>query len=211
MERTITVKGVGTVSASPDNIEIYITLNARKKDYKTAVENANQKFFALESELKNVGYEKGSLKTLSFNVHAAYEYQKNERVFAGYDVSYCLRLDLNMDKGLLARTMDALSGCDADAALDIKFTAKNKEALKAALLRSAAENAKKNAAILCEASGVTLGQLVKINYSHSEPNFCSPTAYSTDNALRCAKGAAPEITADDIKLTDSAEFVWEIS
>ncbi len=212
MERTITVKGVGKVSASPDNIEISITVSSVNKNYKTAVDTANKKLSALRDALEKTGFERERLKTVRFDVHAVHKYKNSENVFVGYSVDHSLSLELDMDKELLASTIDALSGCDADTNFNIRFTVKDKDALKSKLLRAAAENARENALILCEASGVTLGELIKINYSWSELNICSPTAYSMGERLRgVCNEAAADITPEDINLSDSAEFVWEIS
>lgn len=212
MERTITVKGVGKVSASPDTIEISITISAIDKDYKTAVDSANRKLQALRSALKEVGFDTKQFKTEWFDVHAEYQYQNNEKVFTGYSVNHALKLEFGMDKELLARTIDALSISDSDTDFNINFTVKDKETLTAQLIRSAAENARKNALILCEASGVTLGALQKINYIGSKLNICSPTAYSNGGRLRgISNEASADINPENISLNDSAEFVWEIS
>jgi len=211
MERTITVKGVGKVSASPDIIEISITVCAADMDYKTAVDISNKRLSALRNALEKTGFDKERLKTVRYDVHAVHQYKNNENVFMGYGVNHSLKLELDMDKELLAKTIDALSGCDADTNFNIRFTVKDKDALTARLLKSAAENAKENALILCEASGVALGTLLKINYSWSELNICSPTAYSMGERLRGVCNDAADITPEDIDLSDSAEFVWEIS
>ncbi len=211
MERTITVRGAGKVSVSPDTIEINITISAVDKDYKTAVDSANRKLRALKSALKEAGFDTKQFKTDWFDVHAEHQYQNNENVFAGYSVNHALRLEFGMDKELLARTIDAISISEADTDFNIRFTVKDKETLAAQLLRSAAENARKNAIILCEASGATLGALQKINYSCSKLNIQSPTAYSNAGRLRgISNVASADIIPEDISLNDSAEFVWEI-
>ncbi len=210
MERTITVKGVGSVSASPDTIEIMITLSVRDKDYNAAISGANKRYGLLEDALAAVGFKKGALKTVNFSVRPAREYKREKSVLVGYDVVYSLKLEMAMDKELLANTLNAISGCDSNVDFDVKFTVKDKEALKAALLRSVAENAEKNAKILCEASGVALGKLVTISYSWSEMSTYSPTTYVRELKLCDSQCGAPEITPEDIRLNDSAQFVWEI-
>lgn len=54
---------------------------------------------------------------------------------------------------------------------------KDKEAVDAALLDSACANAKAKAEILTKASGVTLGELVSIDYNWGELHLYSPTHY----------------------------------
>ena len=54
---------------------------------------------------------------------------------------------------------------------------KDKEAVDAAPLDSACANAKAKAEILTKASGVTLGELVSIDYNWGELHLYSPTHY----------------------------------
>ena len=59
----------------------------------------------------------------------------------------------------------------------MQFTVKDEEAVDAALLDSACANAKAKAEILTKASGVTLGELVSIDYNWGELHLHSPTRY----------------------------------
>ena len=70
------------------------------------------------------------------------------------------------------------------------------------------------AEILCRASGVELGQLISIDYNWGELNIISRTSYEMEDCLMSpasmGKCCAPEIEPDDIDVSDSAAFVWEI-
>lgn len=87
------------------------------------------------------------------------------------------------------------------------------QAVDAALLQSACANAKAKAEILTKASGVTLGELVSIDYNWGELHLYSPTRYEMDEACMMRASAAPtamDIEPDDIDVSDSVTFVWEI-
>ena len=82
-----------------------------------------------------------------------------------------------------------------------------------ALLREATINAKKKAELLCEASGVTLGQLLTIDYNWGELNIYSDTRYDmAEDCLMALPTSATsiDIEPDDIDVRDTATFVWEI-
>ena len=67
--------------------------------------------------------------------------------------------------------------------------------------------------ILTKASGVTLGELVSIDYNWSELHLFSQTQYDMEDACMRMASAAPtsiEIEPDDIDVSDSITFVWEI-
>ncbi len=74
------------------------------------------------------------------------------------------------------------------------------------------ENAKRKAQVLCSASGHQLGQLLSISYNWAELNIYSKTDFQLDDC-ECEDGVCYEpmaINPDDIKVSDSASFVWEI-
>ncbi len=85
-------------------------------------------------------------------------------------------------------------------------------AVSDALLRSAAESARSKAEVLAAASGVRLGDLVKVWYSWGDRDFASPTAFAMGNGLMKAERAkvSMDFAPENIDLTDQAPFTWEI-
>lgn len=73
MKRTITVKGVGSVSAKPDYITLTLSITEKDMDYEKALEGAARRIAQLEGAAEGAGFEKGALKTLHFNVSTQYE------------------------------------------------------------------------------------------------------------------------------------------
>ena len=68
MQRTITVKGIGNVSAAPDYVVISMSLEAQSMNYDETLEFAAKKIEYLNTSLKEIGFEKKSVKTTNFNV-----------------------------------------------------------------------------------------------------------------------------------------------
>ena len=216
MTRTITVKGVGSFKAKPDYVVISMNIESKDKDYAKAVENANKRINILEQTVSGIGFEKGSIKTTRFGVSAQYENKKDaggsfKRVFAGYSCSYSLKLGFDFDSGRLAETLTSIAKCEAEPMLNISFTIKDPANANEELLTSAAKNARRKAEILCAASGEELGRLISINYDWSEPNFVSRAMYDAGaECMSMMRNAVPQMEPDDIELSDSAAFVWEI-
>lgn len=75
--RTITVKGVGSVSARPDYITLSLGIETQEKECGDAIQKASERINNLEAAIQNVGFEKGDLKTTSFHVSTAYESVKD--------------------------------------------------------------------------------------------------------------------------------------
>lgn len=189
---------------------------SKAMEYVKSVENANRRIEMLQSTVVSQGFAKEDLKTLSFSVNTNYEGETDEHgryrsVFAGYVCRYTLRLSFDMDAKRLARTLTALSESGADAEFSIKFTVKEPERVSAELLRSATENARQKAEVLCAASGAKLGTLIKIDYDWTDINVYSPSVYKMEMERGvAAAGSVPEFEPENIESNDLATFVWEI-
>ncbi len=218
MPRTITVKGMGRVTTSPDYVVISMSLMAQDNDYDETMELAAKKIEYLNASLEEIGFEKKSVKTTNFNVRTDYERVKDRNgnyksVFNGYICSHRLKVEFDFDTKRLAQTLYAISKCLAEPELSISFTVKDPSAVNKELLKSATINAKEKAQILCEASGVELGQLLTIDYNWGELNIVSHTDYMLEEkcmAMPVGGLADVEIEPDDIDVSDTATFVWEI-
>ena len=217
--RTITVKGTGKVSARPDYIVLSLNIEALSETYDRAMTDASERIKELQDAAVFVGYEKSDMKTTSFNVQTRYENVKDrqgnyKREFAGYACSYHLKLAFDFDSKQLAKVISAIANCGAQPEISIAFTVKNPERISEELLINATENAKTKAEILCKASGNALGQLLNIDYNWGELNVFSRTSYDVEDCIQplmaMSKCAAPEIEPDDIDVSDTVSFTWEI-
>ena len=219
MSRTITVRGVGSVSVKPDYITLSMTIDSQDKSYDRAMEEAARRIDILQDATVSVGYKKDALKTASFNVETRYENvidrQGNyKREFSGYACIYRLKLSFDFDSKQLARVISVIADSGAKPELSIAFTVKSPAKVNEELLISAAENTKAKAEILCKASGNKLGELLSIDYNWGELNIVSRTTYEMEDCIppmmAMSKCAAPEIEPDNIEVSDTVAFVWEI-
>ena len=76
MSRTITVKGVGKVSAKPDYVVLSMTLEVLDKDYNKAMDTAAEHIRLLTGALEEAGFEKNSIKTTDFQVRTDYTHDQ---------------------------------------------------------------------------------------------------------------------------------------
>lgn len=218
MARTITVKGMGRVTASPDYVIISMNMESHEQEYEATMELAAKKIEQLNASLEEIGFEKKSVKTTNFNVRTDYERVKDrsgdyKSVFNGYICSHRLKVEFDFDTKRLAQALYAISKCLAQPELSISFTVKDPSAVNKELLKSATANAKEKAQILCEASGVELGELLTIDYNWGELNIVSHTDYMLEEkcmAMPVGGLADMDIEPDDIDVNDTATFVWEM-
>ncbi len=217
MPRTITVKGIGKASAKPDYVVLSMHLESQNMEYEETMHSASLRIQHLTETLVSLGFDKADLKTTNFNIETDYNSEKDRngnyhRVFNGYKVIQDLKLAFDFDTSHLATALSAISGCISNPELFIRFTVKDATAINEEMLRSATVNAKRKAEILCEASGVELGQLVAIDYNWGELDIYSHTQYEMADECMAAPMMARsiEIEPDDIETNDTATFVWEI-
>lgn len=215
--KTIRIKGTGKVSQKPDLITVSMQLSSEDKAYDKATEKAAEKADLLNRAVGGIGFSDGSVKTVGFHVRTKYESRKTENgnyenVFCGYVCQQALKIEFDFDTARLAEVLSALSECMAAPELSVAFSVKDPDALRKELLRSAAQNAREKAEILCAASGVRLGELLSIDCERGEGDAVSDTEYTVDS--RMAKLTAPlcavNMEPDDVRASDAAVFVWEI-
>lgn len=219
--KTITVKGVGKVSAPVDTVELSFRLWAKDKDYDAALEASASKVEALEQALRAAEFPAEDFQTVGFHVNTEYESECDEKgnyrsVFSGYCCSYDQLLRFDFDAARLGEALAAVAESKAQPELQVRFTVREPEKLEAELLRSAAEGARARAEILCAAAGKSLGELQRIDYDLSHLDFRSETMMDMDEALPMAangkakRSFAASLRPQDIDLQDTAVFVWEL-
>ena len=72
MPRTITVKGIGRVSAKPDTVVVSMSLDSCVMDYDKAMEIASVNIQDIIRTLTDAGFEREDVKTTNFNVETNY-------------------------------------------------------------------------------------------------------------------------------------------
>ena len=217
MNRIITLKGTGNVSVKPDLIIITMNLESHKIDYEETMQLAAESIRILQNAIETVGFDKKELKTTNFNIRVHYQSYRDKnddykKRFDGYICEQGLKLEFDFNTDLLSKVLNAVGKAPVEPNLNIQFSVKNKEAVNEELLIRATENARKKAEILTKASGVTLGDLISIDYNWEEIHMYSNTRFmmNEDSVMPLKLSAAPDIEPEDIDVSDTVTFVWEI-
>ena len=216
MNRIITVKGTGNVKVKPDLIVITMSLESIHLDYNRTMKLAAEAVEGLLKAIQSLGFVKTDLKTTNFNISTHYEsYRDNDNnyksKFDGYLCEQGLKLEFDFDTEMLSKVLTTISKVNIEPRLNIQFSVKDKDAVSEELLVSATENAKHKAEILAKASGVILGDLISIEYNWGELHLYSQTRYAMeDQLMKFSEASAPSIEPEDIDVSDTVSFVWEI-
>ncbi len=218
-KRTITVKGIGKVKLKVDYIVISLELSSLNKDYEKTMSLASSKLNSLTNSLVDAGFEKQEIKTAKYEVQPVYESIRDEQgnyrdEFLGFKCVHMLKLSFDFDMPILNKILLAITKSEANPKIHISFTVKDQTKISDEVLKLSCEDAKRKAEILCNASGYSLGALLKIDYNWNESYFESRTRY--ENTAMFARHKiflnedADNIEPEDIEVSDSAVFIWEI-
>ena len=218
MERTISVRGTGTVRLRPDTVRLTVRTEVRDLDFTICMTQAQVHQEELTAAVERCGFRAEDLKTVTSRIHPEYETVEDRpghytQAFSGFCMEHELELRFPLDPETLGAAFEAVSACGSVMHCSVNYELADPDAAREQLLAEAARDARRRAEILCSASGVRLGELLHIGYQF-DGNDGIPAASC------CADGAAPKLlrafgavntVPDDICLTDSAEFIWAIS
>jgi len=219
MKEAIKVTGKGKVFVKPDLIQLSISIEGIYEKYEEALKESSKQTEQLKSCLEQAGFSKEDLKTLSFHVNTQYENyrdKKNEwkKKFVGYKFTHAMKIEFEANNRLLGKALYALAQCPAKPEFQITYRIKDEEAAKNLLLKKAVEDSKKKAKILAEAAGISLGDIISIDYSWEEIHFTSSPvdrmAVPRMLAEDCSAGYDINIEPDNIEVSDTVTVVWEI-
>ena len=219
MERTIRVTGKGVMPVKPDMIRLLLTLEDMYGTYEKTLEQSTAQVEILKDCFEKLGFQRTDLKTLNFNVDTEYEsYQDHQKTwkrrFLGYKFIHRLKIEFGADNKCLGHVLYALTHAPIKPEFRINYTIKDAESAKNLLLGKAVADSREKAKVLTEVAGVTLGDIITIDYSWGEITFLSePMERCMSLAEDCCMEEDSydiDIEPDDIDVTDTVTVVWSI-
>lgn len=218
MERTIRVTGKGKISVKPDTISLIIDANGVFDDYETAVKKSAEETAELRMAVESAGLAPGDLKTSSFDINTEYESFHDRdgnfrRRFVGYKYQHSCSINFPKDNEQLGRLLYALAKSKVNVEFSIRYIVKDPEPVKNELLNKAVSDSQAKANVLAEAAGVSLGNIVTIDYSWGELKIYSEPVYKTllDEAPAFGSSYDIDIEAEDIDVQDTVTIIWSIA
>lgn len=210
--KVIKVKGVGKASIPPDEIRINIELKSSDDSYEKTLEKANYDLENVRSALKDEGFLKEDIKTINFSVDTKYENEttdfNSKRKFVGYEIKHSLKIEFDNKGEKLGDVLNALAKSKSNPEFSISYGLKDSREFKEEILKNAVANSKNKASLLAQASGVTLGEILSINYSFDdEAVYRSPLNLQRSMALMSDNIS---IVPEDLEQTDTVDITWSI-
>lgn len=213
MDRKIKIVGTGKRKVTPDLVCIYLDVSGVKKSYEEALALSSNYSKKLASSIEDCGFTREDFKTTDFDVTVKYENKERrdhtyKKEFIGYEFQQEFKLEFLKDNEKLNKVLNALMSSEVKPDLRLEFALADESKHRNELLVSAIQDSKERAEVIAKAAGVTLGDIIDINYSwENKRNFVEP--------IDLYKGVAPsavnfDFVPEDIELQDDIEVVWEI-
>ncbi len=208
--RNIRVTGTAKVSAEPDLAIITFNISSKATQYKSCMDILYNRTQSLREELVSVGLGRAEIKTTRFNVDTNYEYDKqmDKRYFRGYKATHDLKVEFPFTPEYLNQVLNVLSYTETQTSFKISFRISDPEPLRQQALANAIKNCKEKAEILTQAAGVSLEEIISINYSWDEVYIRPARELCEVESL--ASEAAYDITPEDIDISDTVTINWSI-
>ena len=221
MERRICVKGTGKVSLRADRVRVRMEIAAKTTEYAEAYQKSAEQALEVKEAFAGLGFAGEELKTSSYWVNPEYESYQDEgfqwkQRFVGYTAMQVMTVEFDRDPELLGKVVLAVSRLSSGPSFSIDYTVKDVEGAKNAMLRGAVEDSRRKAELLAEAAGVSLGELVTIEYNWSDMVFSvrPMNEMMLKSASRSAEESvsdfAAQIEPEEIRAEDTVTVVWEI-
>jgi uncharacterized protein YggE len=163
-ERQIVVQGEGRVSAAPDTAIIALGVQREARDARTAMRDASEAMTLVLSRLDQAGIAPEDIQTTRVGLDPRWQHSQDgapPRV-TGYVASNDLSVRVR-DLDALGGLLDAVVSEGANTMNGLSFSVADMEPLEDAARIAAVEDARRKAATLADAAGVTLGGVVTLS------------------------------------------------
>jgi uncharacterized protein YggE len=203
---TITVSGKGEVSITPDVAYVQFGLNTEGNTAQEAQQKNAKLFSQIQEAIIKQGVEQSDIKTVVYNTHPDYKWEKEQNVLKGYRSDHIVEVTYRkMDS--IGSLVDTVTKAGVNRIDNIRFGTEkeNEYAIKA--LENAVDHAKKKAEALATKSGKKVKDVIAIQESGtSNP----PVMYREAASEKAASlDASTTINQGELKVTAHVQVTYE--
>jgi len=200
----ITVTGSGTVSGTPDQLMLYMGVQANGSSVSAALQRANRAVSAVTRALTRAGVRGSDIQTSGLSIQP--DYTGDSTVPAGYGVSESIAVTLRTLAAAGTQISDAVrAGGNATQVDGVSLNLNDTSSLLAAARAKAAADARTKAAQYARALGMSLGPVVSVSEQHPAPVLPAFAAPSAGRATPSPVPVSPG--SQQVTVTVTAVFV----
>ncbi len=164
LTRSISVSGLGEVSAKPDQASITVGVTTQAKEASAALADNTQKMQAIFEAMASLGIVDENIQTSNFSVNPRYARSNDRQTppeVIGYQVSNTVRMTTT-DMDALGTVLDRLVTIGANQINGIQFGFRDPTTLQNQAREKAVTDARAKAELFAKAAGVNLGDVLVI-------------------------------------------------
>ncbi|MDJ0759616.1 MAG: SIMPL domain-containing protein [Woeseiaceae bacterium] len=169
-ERTVSVSGNATASATPDSALVDMGIVVRSKQLGEAQSRVAEQTNALLEATDKLGIDRSKIDTTGANVRPEYRWNRNteQQEFVGYIAER--RISVTVEElEILGQLIEGAVSAGVNQVSSPVLQSAGREAAYREALKRAALNARSNAEILASTLGASLGDAIKVNASSAVP------------------------------------------
>ena len=207
--RTISVTGLGEVTATPDIAHVTVGVRTVAKTARAALSENSTTMAAVLDALRSRGIADRDMRTTNVSLHPRWRTEVTEngtraQVLTSYEAANLLRVTCR-DLSKLGELLDALSGAGANDMRGISFDVDNKGKLMDEARAIAVRNARANAQLYAREAGVSLGAVLSISEAGG------PTPVHRNRAMaEMAVAASVPIAEGELTVSASVSMMFAI-
>lgn len=204
----LAVVGEGKMEVTPDTayVDAGVTVDNRGNvaEVQKEINSINNK---ITNALREMGIEKGDIKTSNYSVYPNYRYDNNVNTISGYNGNATIQVKVR-DTQMVSKVIEEVTGAGANQIQGVRFSIDKPETYREQVRDMAIKNARSQAEKLAKDLGVTLGKVT--NMVESTPN--QPGVYPLyDMAAKGlgGGGGGPEISEGTQTITSVVTLYFE--
>ena len=203
----LAVVGEGKIEVTPDTayVDAGITVDNRGtvSEVQQTINTINDKII---NALRDMGIEKGDIKTSNYSVYPNYRYDNNVNTINGYNGNATIQVKVR-DVQMVSQVIEKVTDAGANQIQGVRFSIDKPEAYREQVRDMAIKNARAQAEKLAKNLGITLGKVS--NIVESSPQSGSPLPIMYDRAAGAGGGGGPEVEQGTQTLTSVVTLYFE--
>lgn len=208
MPRTLTVTGLGTAKAAPDEANFSAGVVAQGATASQALAANSRAMNAVFATLKKQGIPDKAIQTSNLSLSPQYQTCKPNlpcpQRIVGYEVSNNVTVTVGLDKA--GTVLDALVASGSNQFGGISFSIHDPKPLLAQARADAVKDALERGALYAKAAGVSLGPILSIQEGGSEP----PRPMYKVMAMRNAAADSMQVAGGEESVSANVSITWTI-
>ena len=218
--RTVTVTAEGWAIEPAHYAVVELHIDARAETQAEALEQAQALFTTLEEQLPRLeGLESFDLRTRDLDIQQDCPRRQNRTIFVGAPCdahAYVVSQDIKITLSPVSQAGNMASWANELGVLDVElgdYVSDDAEALGRAAAQHAFTNARESAAMMAEASGLELGEIISIQPSNDyyrPPPMPSEAQAIVVTGQRLTPASQLDIAPEDVREIRQIEVVFEL-